>query len=715
MRNRTVTLLLVIAMAMAAFIYLVEKKAPSTDEKKSRRNHVFQTCRKTAIDRVTLDVPGEPSLVLERVSTVAQGGERWAISAPGKYRADASVMSEILSAFDFLTIERRVRDDAKKAQYGFGAPRVTGAFHMGAEAVSFAIGGDDPSSDFVYVRVAGKDDEFYAVHQEFLTSLARRVDDVRDRHLLDRPLSEATAVTLGDFSLRRVPVSGRWEVGQGDAWMAADTGQVNELLDGLTRLKAARFLNEPPPANEAAPTAAVVLGDATYALFLGDACDDGQRRFWAKGDSEVACVSADVETWLLRPWVRYVARTPLPLSADSVERITLKKNDRTLVLARTPEALWQVAGRTPKETDQLRVAEFIDHFADTRAAGLLRDIDTDALQRTTPLAQVTFAGDSGQGEVVLRLYPPEVNAPHTDDDTAATLLRLRRGDEPVLLQVLPALGDAIRPWPLAFAVRELRHCDPSDLREVSRQGALAERLVRPGDDWEIAAPAALPVHAHAVHQLASLLCETAVSDFVEPAQVPPQSFAGAPWLTLKGQRDTGADVVLEIGAPAPDGGRYARFADTPETVFVLDAASLASADRPALSLDRLAVNTDQTRRIAFSHGSRTYAVQREAAGADWQPESGTEIDGAGLARLLVDWGALRAKETVAWGNAVDKPSLTIEFFEPETAAPIALHFGSHVSPSGQPDPAHVRVWKSAENATWLIAARWLNDALALLP
>ncbi len=181
----------------------------------SLRAVVSPTIHKARIDRVTLTSPGATrQWSLEGDITDTDAADKWRITAPISYPADADAMSSLLSNLANLRLGAYVGPATEEAlvQYGFDDPRLTIDIHMAAGAigvtneegaveaadwpegtVTFVIGG--AKSDMVdYVRYG--DDIYVSSHFTMGLFIDYDVAATMNRYLVLTALGNLGSLTI---------------------------------------------------------------------------------------------------------------------------------------------------------------------------------------------------------------------------------------------------------------------------------------------------------------------------------------------------------------------------------------------------------------------------------------------------------------------------------------------------------------------------------------
>ena len=121
MRIGRLVMLAIVVLALGAYIVLVERKAPTTDERREREGKVFAGFDQAKARRVVItNSHGRFELVKEK--------DAWALKAPLADQANQGAVSSLLYSLSALKAERTFKEgEVKLAEYGLDKPslRVT--------------------------------------------------------------------------------------------------------------------------------------------------------------------------------------------------------------------------------------------------------------------------------------------------------------------------------------------------------------------------------------------------------------------------------------------------------------------------------------------------------------------------------------------------------------------------------------------------------------
>ncbi|HKR26103.1 MAG TPA: DUF4340 domain-containing protein [Acidobacteriaceae bacterium] len=202
------------------------------------------------------------------ITVVPSASDAWKITAPAAYRADADTVNAIVHSLSDLHPESVVDEHAVNlAPYGLSDPAVSVKVdERNNQSASLSIGDKTPTGGAYYAMIPGTA-RVYTVDTSVESSLAKSLNDLRDKHLL--PLQAAAVNSLeitgkgNDIAIARKP--GGWQI-QKPQPFRTDNYAVDDLVQQLT---SATFDPATNPADaaasfaKAAPVATVKLTSAS--------------------------------------------------------------------------------------------------------------------------------------------------------------------------------------------------------------------------------------------------------------------------------------------------------------------------------------------------------------------------------------------------------------------------------------------------------------------
>lgn len=498
MKPRNLLILLLVVLALAAFLWFVERDMPGSEEREEMSHRVLPVLESGDVTAVTVEV-GDERVRLERspaqppgeeADEAAEadgeaGGSTWRFAAPQRFagaRAEGSAVDDLLSALAGLT-EERTLDDVEPAGVGLDAPRARVVLEGAEEEpVTLLVGGEVPASNRMIVGRAAADGtvapQAYVVDRGIFTDLDKPAGDWRARDLFpaeraavrrivlsaaDRP--DDVVLTRGDDDAFRIvqPLSDR-----------ADGEEVDALLTALTGLTVERFVDDvdpdalgelgldPPHGSVRVETAG---GGEPFVLQVGAPGDGGALHL--RIADQVVTARTGLAEAVERPAAEWPSRSLTAWRVFEIQGLTVEDDAGTLTLERaTPDWL-----RDGERIAYSPVADLLYALSDARAD---ETVAVDTLRLPAPEITLTLTAerpqDAGGGEAeedatavtateTIRLHPAG-----DDGRVPATV----SGRDRVLL--LPAAGvEDIR-----AAVEAVRAAEPLPAEDATDNDELPE-------------------------------------------------------------------------------------------------------------------------------------------------------------------------------------------------------------------------------------------------
>ena len=466
MRPRTLLVLLVLVLGLAAFIRFYERDLPSSDER-AKSAKLLLDLKKDQVTRVRLEAEGH-AVVLERrpgpaakparsaagagaaagtdaaalQADLAAPAADWRIvrglagaaspprapSAPRAPRADSAAVDRLLDSLASLE-KTRTLDQVVPADVGLDRPRgvvgLTVAGKRGETVLDF--GAAVPGGAAAIVAIAGRPGA-YVVSDSLLADVRKKPGDWRDRQMFHGDRDRIERLSWSAAGAPRLVLAKR-----GDRfWLEspfpdrADRDQVEKLLTDLTGLSAESFLDEPPGAARppaqlglepprAVLEAAIAGQPQPYRLELGashPAAAPGARPggpeqagslTWARADGALFETRAGLAETLARPPAAW--RSPLlsGLEVHQVDSVGVRDAKGSLALTRSGTD-WK---RGAAVISYLPVSDLLFAVTEAKADRLLTPEEAKGLGAGSAQPLISFELKAGlAGDETLTIYPP---------------------------------------------------------------------------------------------------------------------------------------------------------------------------------------------------------------------------------------------------------------------------------------------------------------------
>lgn len=451
MRPRTLLVLFALVAGLLAFVLVYERDLPSSEERAELARRVLRL-EADEVEALVVEI-GEHTVRLERVAAAGEaaaagegegeggledgpedgtGESEWRLVAPLAARADGAAVDRLLAAL--LALEKkRTLDEPAPAGLGLDPPRARVRLVTRGGEQELLVGSEVPASSSMVVALGGPGAggaaagsagaEAYVVAAAVWTDLSKEPGEWRSRDLFPGDEADVERLTLaaGD---RRLLLARRG----GGFWIEApladraDREKVEGLLDEVTGLRAAGFVDEPPPATElglepAAGTVEVVLRGRPqpFRLELGaEVAESGGRRY-ARTGGQLVEVETELGDWLARDASEWRSLDWASLETYQIDRLQAKDAAGELVLERDG-ADWKRDGAT---IPYAAASDLLYAVADARAEAVT---DPDAAgEPGVPRLELELSGDAGSERLLL--YDAQANRhPARSADREALLL-----------------------------------------------------------------------------------------------------------------------------------------------------------------------------------------------------------------------------------------------------------------------------------------------------
>ncbi len=374
MRLGRLIALAVVVLGLGAYILLVERHAPTTDEKKERQDKVFPALKRDRVTAITIEGPAG-RFVLKKES-----GE-WRLEAPVADLADESAVSSVLTSLADLRAERTLPvAEVKLADYGLAPPKLTvtlGDDQGGTFTLKF--GSELPLGATRAALASGE--KVLLVSKWVGSELERDLSRWRSTELVRLLSTDVASLSMQAADGGRVALAragGVWTLTEPIADLA-DRERVEGLLGDLNAARIREFLDtpanlvelglEPPRAsltvvrrNDQPPLqlAFGVERDANGSKQI--ACRRGERVFW------VDASAATRFSGLASNWRSPKLVTLQPWAAESLK---VTRGEASVELRRQ-EGVWKAAGQE------------VDYGAVSQRLNLLSELQVLAFDRPQP-------------------------------------------------------------------------------------------------------------------------------------------------------------------------------------------------------------------------------------------------------------------------------------------------------------------------------------------
>jgi hypothetical protein len=402
MRLGRLIVLAAVVIALGAWILLVERHGPTTEELKERENKLFPTLEQDKVTGLVVD-NSHGHFVLKR-----EKGE-WKLTAPLADAANQGAVTSLLSSLVDLKAERTLEGkDVKPAEYGLEKPKITlGVTEEGGKEFTLKLGNEMPLGNNRAAATSG--DAIYLVGKWIASDLDKDLAGWRSTELANVLATDVASLSIraGYNHIELAHSSAGWTLTEPVSDLA-DGERAEQLVGDLNSARIKEFLDTPPPLSSLGleppkVQLTVVRKDekAPVQLAFGNerekdkakqvACRRGDRVFW---------VDASATSHLATVPTEWRSKSLVHLQTWEAEALTIDAEGASVTVQRKG-GKWQVNG-TDVAYDP--VAARLGTLADLKVEDFDRPKPTGQ-----PLGKVSVKTSTG-AEVVATFYPGATSA-----------------------------------------------------------------------------------------------------------------------------------------------------------------------------------------------------------------------------------------------------------------------------------------------------------------
>jgi hypothetical protein len=239
MKTKNLVILAAVVIAVLAYILLVERHRPTSDEARREAEKVLRDFEGEEVSSIVIEREGQ-RVRLEKVN------EAWRLREPIDFPADSSVVNSTLGSLANLTADRRLAaEDAEPAEYGLTEPVAEVALQMSdGTSRSIVVGDELPLGSKRGLLIDGEGDVVIASGW-FVSDLEREIDDWRSRAIIDFLEDDIASIDIesGPDSIRAVQLEDHWQLLR-PLEDLADGDHLGSLVSDLRSMRIEEFLGD---------------------------------------------------------------------------------------------------------------------------------------------------------------------------------------------------------------------------------------------------------------------------------------------------------------------------------------------------------------------------------------------------------------------------------------------------------------------------------------
>src|SRR5437868_4203568 len=240
MKWKTTLVLFVIAAGVFAYLFVVERNRPGTEEATRQAQNVVN-CSRDKVNGLVIQ-NGDDKIDIRRHD------DKWRLEMPIKDQADASVVTDLLSDLEnwqkdaAISAKEMEADKNKLADYGLANPKQRLKLVGAGAPPEIFFGKDAALEGKMYVRFENSKETFLA-NQSVKKAIDKKPEDFRDRKLTDLIMAQVIRVVLktsaGEMELQKT--GDHWDIVK-PLHTRADDQRVSDLIAQVTTARIQQFV-----------------------------------------------------------------------------------------------------------------------------------------------------------------------------------------------------------------------------------------------------------------------------------------------------------------------------------------------------------------------------------------------------------------------------------------------------------------------------------------
>jgi hypothetical protein len=489
MKLRTTLVLLIIAVAMGAFIFGLDRWSRSTRERRERAAHVVRVTR--------ANVQGFTIHDGDELIKVRTEGDAWKMIAPWQDDADAGIVDQLLDAIQSLRPEDVITDlgrGEKKRRmlqdFGLNKSRLRLKLDGKQMPAELQFGQDTAVQGECYLRITD-DDAVYVVSNSLKNIVSKKPEEFREHRMTP------FLTTLINRAIFRVS-GGEIELAkEQDDWMLvrpikarASNDAVVDILTRINQTQIAKFVSDdksnPGSFGLDSPSNVITLfGDEQkiFEIDIGSAVPSRPDSVYAglpQRNSVVELSRAFANLFNITPndlRDRKIAR----LNSDLIDRVTIERPDQSKIVLGRDENRWRFLSPVSGPANSENIIRLIQELNDGEVSEFVSDTATDLTKYglDQPRLKISFSSYSTENTA-------EANAGETvlatlafgNSENGATYARLE--EEPYIFSIADQLVAALPTTEFSFRTLQVLDLRRDQLVSlvIERRGEEPTDLVR---------------------------------------------------------------------------------------------------------------------------------------------------------------------------------------------------------------------------------------------
>jgi hypothetical protein len=397
---RSTLFLLVVAVALGAYIYFVESRRTPGEE--TKRDKVFSVEADKIEELQVRSAGGETTTLRKKDGT-------WEIVEPIAVKADESEVSGVTSNLASAEISRTIEEKAADlSAYGLAKPQVEVAFKTSGDADyrRLLVGEKTATGGDMYAKLASEP-RVFLIPSYLETSFNRSTFDLRDKTLLafDRDKADSIEIATGGRTVRAVKQGSEWTLQQPVA-ATADFSAVEGLLGRINTAQVKSIADQNPADlakyGLAQPDATVSVGSGSSraTLLVGSRAEDGN--IYAKDASRpmVVTVESSLVDELKKDPSELRRKDLFDFRPFNLTRLEIVRDGQTVAFEKAKgtekdaQEKWRQVAPAAQDVDATKMDDLLGKLSNMRASSFVESRGNTGLDK--PLLTVVARFDEGK-------------------------------------------------------------------------------------------------------------------------------------------------------------------------------------------------------------------------------------------------------------------------------------------------------------------------------
>ena len=591
MKWKTTFILFVIAAAVFAYLFFVERNRPGTEEA-ARRAQTVVNFDRDKIDGIVIQ-NGDDKVDIRKHE------DKWRLETPIKDQADASLVNNLLMDLEnwqketSISAKEMEADKSKLADFGLANPKLRLKLLGPGAPPEIFFGKDAALEGKMYVRFENSKETFLA-GQAVKKDLEKKPEDFRDRKLTDLIMAQVVRVVLktaaGEMELQKK--GDHWEIVK-PLHTRADDQKVSDMIAQVTTARIQQFVADDKgdlhPFGLAEPRGSLTLfaqeDKQGQTLQIGAPAGAGEK----DKDQVYVRFSPRAFVYTLPKKIGEILnnkpndlrdRHLVRIDTNILDRLTIEAPGKgKTVLARKDEN-WTIASRNNAPANSGEVRRLIDTLQNEQVTRFVEDVASNLGKYSLDKPQLTLTFSSFASENTAETKAGEQPfASISFSKVEGNDVYARVGDEPFVVAAKRTLLDEIFADPLQWQDLSILKFKPEQIHRFAVTTDKEMALVREANNqWKLATGTGEINQANAQSLLNTLATLRAVKWI--GAAAPPHAFDKPQVIvTFTTSPDDKAQHKLIIGGLTPDGMALAKLEER-EGVFVISGPDLNALKLP---------------------------------------------------------------------------------------------------------------------------------------